>query len=72
MKARTAQIATIAAAISVQYESIGVELDSGFFHAAEEAIPKLANLNGIARANSKRGTLEAAERQRKLALVVES
>jgi len=50
---------TIAAAIFVQYESIGVELDPGFFHTAVEAIPKLASLNGNARANSKRGTRAA-------------
>jgi len=63
---------TIAAAISVQYESIGVELDPSFFHAAVEAIPKLACLNGNARANSKCGTPRASEKQAKLALVAES
>jgi DNA modification methylase len=63
---------TIAAAISVQYESIGVELDPGFFQAAAEAIPKLAALNGNARANNKRGTSVADGRQRNLALVPES
>jgi len=63
---------TIAAAISVQYESIGVELDPAFFHAAVEAIPKLANLNGNERANNKCGTPRTNEKQGKLALVAES
>jgi site-specific DNA-methyltransferase (adenine-specific) len=63
---------TIAAAISVQYESIGVELDPAFFQAAAEAIPKLAALNGNARASDKRGTSVADGRQRNLVLVPES
>ena len=33
---------TIAAAVAVGYNSIGVELDSEFFAIAERAIPKLA------------------------------
>lgn len=33
---------TVAAALSVGYDSIGIELDSAFFEVAERAIPKLA------------------------------
>jgi len=36
--------ATIAAALSIRYESIGLELDSHFFELAKRAIPLLANL----------------------------
>ena len=36
--------ATIAAAVAVGYESIGVELDPAFFAIAEAAIPRLAQL----------------------------
>jgi DNA modification methylase len=35
---------TIAAAVAVGYESIGIELDPLFFTAAENAIPALAKL----------------------------
>lgn len=35
---------TIAAAIAVQYESIGLEHDPEFFHLAKRAVPKLARL----------------------------
>ena len=37
--------ATIAAAVAVGYESIGVELDPAFFAIAEAAIPRLAKLS---------------------------
>jgi len=37
--------ATIAAAVAVGYESIGVELDKSYFAATSKAIPKLAALN---------------------------
>jgi DNA modification methylase len=63
---------TIAAAIAVGYESIGIENDRNFFQGAAAAIPKLAGLNGNGRANSKRGTRPANEQQRNLALVSES
>jgi site-specific DNA-methyltransferase (adenine-specific) len=63
---------TIAAAVSVRYESVGVELDPAFFHSASEAIPKLASLNGNTKANSKQGARASAEMQHKLALVTES
>jgi len=36
--------ATIAAAVAVDYRSIGVEVDPGFFALAERAIPRLAGL----------------------------
>ena len=35
---------TIAAALAVGYESIGIESDPVFFRMAEQAIPKLAEL----------------------------
>jgi len=63
---------TIAAAISLQYESIGVESDPAFFQIAVDAIPKLAELNGNGKANNKRGTVERDLRQHKLALFNES
>ena len=37
---------TIAAALALGYESIGIESDSVFYRMAERAIPKLAELNG--------------------------
>ncbi len=36
--------ATIAAALAVEYDSIGIEIDPVFFKIAEQAIPKLAKL----------------------------
>jgi DNA modification methylase len=63
---------TIAAAVSVHYESIGIELDPVFFHSAVKAIPHLAALNGSSRAISKRDTSGVEGRQRSLALAVES
>ena len=35
---------TIAAAVSVGYESVGVEVDPAFFRVAQQAIPKLSRL----------------------------
>lgn len=64
--------ATIAAAVSVGYESVGVELDPVFFNAASDAIPKLARLNGNGKANSKRGTQNSETGQHMLALLDES
>ncbi|HXM20223.1 MAG TPA: site-specific DNA-methyltransferase [Terriglobales bacterium] len=63
---------TIGAAISLRYESIGVELDLAFHKMAAEGIPKLASLNGNGKANSERGTAEGSTRQQKLALLSES
>lgn len=42
---------TIAAALAVGYESVGIEADSQYFNTAREAIPKLADLavNGLSR-----------------------
>ncbi len=45
---------TIAAAISVGYESIGVEVDPTFFNVSLEAIPALAALPGNGKASSRR------------------
>ena len=36
--------ATIAAAVSVGYDSIGIEIDPVFFKISEQAIPRLAEL----------------------------
>jgi hypothetical protein len=63
---------TIAAAISVGYESIGIELNQRFFDTAVDAIPNLVKLNGNTKANSKRGTSYVGEKQRSLALITES
>jgi len=41
--------ATIAAAESVGYDSIGIEQDEQYFHVAEQAIPRLTTLYGRAR-----------------------
>ena len=35
---------TVAAAVAVGYEAVGIELDEGYFHQAEDAIPRLAAL----------------------------
>jgi hypothetical protein len=63
---------TIAAAISVGYESIGVELDPTFFKMATQAIPRLADLAGNGKANSSNGTRDEKGMQRSLALLSES
>jgi DNA modification methylase len=62
---------TIAAAVSLRYESIGVELDPAFLKMAAEGVPRLASLNGNSKANSNGGTDQSA-RQQKLALLPES
>jgi DNA modification methylase len=63
---------TIGAAVSMGYESIGVELDPAFYSMAREGIPKLASLNGSRKANSECGTPGGGTRQQKLALLNES
>ncbi len=63
---------TIAAAISVGYESIGLERDPAFFEAAAAGIPKLAALNGNANSNAGRGASADSLRQQRLALLDES
>ncbi len=63
---------TIAAAIWLGYESIGIELDPAFHKMAAQGIPKLASLSGNGKGNSERGTADGSARQRKLALLDES
>jgi len=63
---------TIAAAISVGYESIGVELDPTFFKMASKAIPRLADLTGNGKANNNNDTSNERVVQRSLALLSES
>lgn len=65
---------TIAAAIAVGYESIGLEHDPAFFEKAAAGIPKLAALNGSAKNNNNTdaGTSPGSTRQQKLALLDES
>jgi len=48
---------TIAAAVSIGYESIGVEIDPKFFSAALEAIPLLAGLPGNGKASREAGKI---------------
>jgi len=43
---------TVAAAIAVGYESIGIEHDPSFFRIAAKGIPELASLNGNGKVNS--------------------
>jgi DNA modification methylase len=63
---------TIAAAVSVGYESIGVEHDRAFFQMAAAGIPGLANLNGNGRGNGNQGTSRHHSFQQKLVLRDES
>jgi site-specific DNA-methyltransferase (adenine-specific) len=63
---------TIAAAASVGYESIGLELDPVFFERAAIGIPKLAAVDGNRKVNSDAGTFSAGNNQQKLALLGES
>ena len=62
---------TIAAAVSLGYESIGIEIDPEFLSVAEAAIPALAALPGIARANSRIGSKASLSLQQSLALPLE-
>jgi DNA modification methylase len=62
---------TIAAAVSVGYKSIGVELDPQFFDAALDAIPALAALPGNGRPSSRVGSKGDLDLQRSLALPLE-
>jgi DNA modification methylase len=62
---------TIAAAVSVGYKSIGVELDPQFFDAALDAIPALAALPGNGRPSSRVGSNGDLDLQRSLALPLE-
>lgn len=62
---------TIAAAVSIGYESIGIEMDPQFFGAALEAIPALAALLGNGRASSRIGSKGNLDLQQSLALPLE-
>lgn len=62
---------TIAAAVSIGYESVGIEIDPEFFDAALEAIPALAALPGNGRASSRIGSKTNLDLQRSLALPLE-
>jgi site-specific DNA-methyltransferase (adenine-specific) len=62
---------TIAAAVSVGYESIGIEVDPQFFGGALEAIPALAALPGNGRASSRTGSKGNLDLQQCLALPLE-
>ena len=63
---------TIAAALSVGYESIGIEVDPAFLQMAAAAIPRLASLQGSGKANGDKGTTRQDSRQVRLALLDES
>jgi len=62
---------TIAAAIAVGYDSIGIELDEEFFKMAAKGIPSLAVLNVSRKDNSHAGTSAQSLAQHKLALTAE-
>jgi DNA modification methylase len=62
---------TVAAAVSLGYESIGVEIDPEFFSAAREGIPALAALAGIARTSNRIGSKTDLDLQQDLALTLE-
>jgi DNA modification methylase len=59
---------TIAAAVSVGYESIGLEHDPAFFQMAIAGIPQLANSNGNRKGSSQAGTSRRHSRQQLLVL----
>jgi DNA modification methylase len=63
---------TIAAAVSVGYESIGLEHDRAFFERAAIGIPKLAALSGNGKSNATGGTSSVGNHQQRLALLDES
>jgi hypothetical protein len=62
---------TIAAAIAVGYESIGVEIDPQFFGSASAAIPALAAFAGNGKASSKIDSQASLDLQQSLALPLE-
>lgn len=59
---------TIAAAVSVGYESIGLEHDPVFFQMAVAGVPRLASLSGIGKGSIQRGASQRDNRQQPLAL----
>ena len=62
---------TIAAAVSIGYESIGIEVDPQFFGVALEAIPALAAFAVNGRASSRVGSKANLDLQQNLALQLE-
>jgi site-specific DNA-methyltransferase (adenine-specific) len=52
---------TIAAAVAVGHESIGVEIDPVFFEVAERAIPRLSRLDVNGKGDSRTQTQGALE-----------
>lgn len=62
---------TIAAAVAVGYQSVGIEIDHQFFDIAAEAIPGLAAFLGGATAGSRIGSKAGLDLQRGLALPLE-
>jgi DNA modification methylase len=63
---------TIAAAVSVGYESIGLEHDPAFFGKAAVGVPQLAALNGNGKRGASAGASPADNHQQRLALLDES
>ena len=63
---------TIAAAIAVGYESIGIESDQAFFNIAISGIPSLASFSGTRRSNNQLGSGTVRTGQRELELWAES
>lgn len=63
---------TIGAAIAVGYESIGIEIDPAFLKIAIRGVPRLATLNGNAKANGHSRSDNQNSRQHTLALLDES
>lgn len=59
---------TIAAAVSLGYESIGIELDRAFFQMAVAGIPRLANFSGNGKSNTDQGSSRHIPQQQELAL----
>jgi site-specific DNA-methyltransferase (adenine-specific) len=62
---------TIAAAVAVGYQSVGIEIDPQFFDVALEAIPGLAALPGNGTVSSRTGSKTDLDLQRSLALPLE-
>ena len=59
---------TIAAAMAVGYDSIGIEIDPTFFKIAERAIPKLAEIRSVAKPSSVRASRPLRNDERVLPL----
>jgi site-specific DNA-methyltransferase (adenine-specific) len=63
---------TIAAAVAVGYESIGIEYDPAFFEVAAEGIGRLAAFSGNGNSKANAGISSSPGRQQRLALLHES